>query len=45
MIQTVYWEKQGVDALCGVHTLNSLLQGPYFNEVELAEMALELDKK
>ena len=23
----VYWEKQGVDQLCGVHCINSLLQG------------------
>lgn len=25
----VYWEKQGVDSLCGVHCMNSLLQGTY----------------
>ena len=29
----VYWEKQGSDRLCGVHCLNSLLQGPFFDEV------------
>ncbi len=23
----VYWEKQGVDRLCGVHAISSLLQG------------------
>lgn len=23
----VYWEKQGADSLCGVHCINSLLQG------------------
>ena len=36
----VYWEKQGVDMLCGVHTINSLLQGPFFNEITLANIAL-----
>jgi hypothetical protein len=25
-------------ALCGVHALNALLQGPYFTEVELAQV-------
>lgn len=25
----VYWEKQGVDSLCGVHCINSLLQGTH----------------
>ena len=39
----VYWEKQGQDKLCGVHCINSLLQGPYFNEIALSEIALELD--
>ena len=43
--QKVYWEKQGVDELCGVHTVNSLLQGPFFNEITLANIALELDRK
>jgi len=41
----IYWEKQGVDMLCGVHTINSLLQGPFFNEITLANIALELDRK
>ena len=27
-----------VAALCGVHTLNTLLQGPYFSEVDLAQV-------
>ena len=30
---------------CGVHCLNNLLQGPYFTEVALAEVALELDER
>lgn len=41
----VYWEKQGVDKLCGVHALNSLLQGPYFSEFDLAEIAQEVDRE
>ncbi len=27
LIYKVYWEKQGMDSLCGVHCINSLLQG------------------
>lgn len=38
----VYHEKQ-VAALCGVHAINNLLQGAYCNEIELAEIAAELD--
>lgn len=30
-------------ALCGVHALNTLLQGPYFDEISLSELALELN--
>lgn len=29
--------------LCGVHTLNNLLQGPVFSEVDLMTIAHELD--
>ncbi|CAD8164247.1 unnamed protein product [Paramecium octaurelia] len=43
--QLIYWEKQGYDQLCGVHCINSLLQGPYFNEVDLGTIAQELDKQ
>ncbi|CAD8155914.1 unnamed protein product [Paramecium pentaurelia] len=43
--QLIYWEKQGYDQLCGVHCINSLLQGPYFNEVDLATIAQELDRQ
>ncbi|KYQ90967.1 SAM domain-containing protein [Tieghemostelium lacteum] len=39
---TVYWEKQ-VAALCAVHSLNTLLQGSYFTEVDLASIAHQLD--
>jgi len=40
----IYHEKQ-VAQLCGVHCLNTLLQGSYFNEIDLATVALDLDKK
>ena len=26
----IYWERQGSEHTCGIHTLNSLLQGPIF---------------
>jgi len=29
--KNIYWEKQGVDMLCGVHSINSLLQGKFFD--------------
>ncbi|MEW5318592.1 MAG: hypothetical protein WDW38_009805 [Sanguina aurantia] len=38
----LYHEKQ-VAALCGVHAINALLQGPYFSEVDLGQIAQELD--
>lgn len=41
----VYFEKQGGDRLCGVHCLNSLLQGPIFTQVDLNKFAAELDKE
>ncbi|GBG67737.1 hypothetical protein CBR_g865 [Chara braunii] len=40
----LYHEPQ-VSRLCGVHCLNTLLQGPYFTEVDLAAMAEELDRR
>ena len=42
--QCVYWEEQR-ESLCAVHALNSLVQQPMFREVELAEIAQELDAK
>lgn len=30
MQNKVYWEQQGVDRLCGVHSVNALLQGINF---------------
>lgn len=41
----IYFEKQSQDRLCGLHCLNSLLQGPFFDVVQLSDIALELDKK
>ena len=31
--------------MCGVHCINALLQGPYFDEVSMANIALQLDQK
>lgn len=39
----VYWEKQGNDRMCALHCLNSLLQGPYFDEAILSKIAYEID--
>lgn len=39
----LYHEKQ-VAALCGVHCINTLLQGPYFSEIDLAQIAHQLDE-
>lgn len=38
----LYFERQQA-ALCGVHAINALLQGPFYTEVELAELARQLD--
>jgi len=40
--KTLYWEAQE-SGFCGVHCINSLLQGAYFTEVNLSEIALEMD--
>ncbi len=40
----VYWEFQEPGKLtCGMHCLNTLLQGPFFDEVELSQIALQID--
>lgn len=41
----VYWEQQGADLLCGVHCLNSLLQGPVYSASDLATIAGQLDEE
>jgi ataxin-3 len=38
----LYHEPQAA-ALCGVHALNTLLQGPYIDEIQCAEIAQQLD--
>ncbi|KAL4859518.1 putative ataxin-3 [Chlorella vulgaris] len=38
----VYFESQQA-ALCGVHAVNTLLQAPHFSEVDMAQIAHELD--
>uniref|UniRef100_A0A6B2LD89 ubiquitinyl hydrolase 1 n=1 Tax=Arcella intermedia TaxID=1963864 RepID=A0A6B2LD89_9EUKA len=40
----MYHEKQDA-GLCGVHALNNLLQGAYFTEIDLMEIAHQLDSK
>jgi len=42
MAQRLYHEAQ-VGQLCGVHALNAVLQGPAFNEVDLATIGQALD--
>mmetsp|Transcript_19327 Transcript_19327/g.34900 ORF Transcript_19327/g.34900 Transcript_19327/m.34900 type:complete len:421 (-) Transcript_19327:961-2223(-) len=43
MAKYIYHERQ-VGNLCGVHCLNSLLQGEYFSQTALTKIGLELDK-
>ena len=31
--------------MCGVHCINALLQGPYFDEVTMSQIALQLDQQ
>jgi len=40
----VYFEKQANDRLCGIHCLNTLMQGPYFDVITLSEIAQSLDE-
>jgi len=40
----IYFEKQTMSKLCGLHAINALLQGPFFNEITLSEIGNELDK-
>jgi ataxin-3 len=41
----VYFEKQSDDRLCGMHCINSLLQGPFFDLVSLSEIGQYLDRE
>jgi len=38
----IYHEKQ-IGALCAIHCMNNLMQGPHFDEMQLAEVAQQLD--
>lgn len=40
----IYWEKQGRTRLCGLHCINSLLQGPYYEKKTLDEISTNLDE-
>jgi len=31
--------------MCGVHCVNALLQGPYFDAIAMSEIALQLDQE
>lgn len=31
--------------MCGVHCINALLQGPYFDEINLSQIAIQLDQE
>ena len=45
-VNEIYFEQQTQDsALCGQHAINNLLQGSYFNEVDLGTIGTNLDKK
>lgn len=39
----LYHEKQ-IGGLCAVHCLNNLMQGTAFDEIELAEIAHDMDR-
>jgi hypothetical protein len=40
-----YWERQGQEHTCGIHTLNSILQGPYFNRQSFKAKAEDLHRQ
>ncbi|KAL9641601.1 hypothetical protein ABK040_013520 [Willaertia magna] len=44
MFHAIYHEKQEA-SLCAMHALNNLLQGPYFTEIDLMEIARQLDQE
>lgn len=43
-VSHVYHERQSA-ALCGRHALNNLLQGPFWDDVSLSEIAISLDQR
>jgi hypothetical protein len=44
-VKFVYWEKQEKDLMCGLHTINSILQAPLFDEVSLSNIGIALDQR
>ncbi len=40
----VYFEKQKNDRLCGLHALNALMQGPFFDVGQLTDIGLRLNE-
>eukprot|EP00802_Teleaulax_amphioxeia_P010237 Tamp_10263.p1 GENE.Tamp_10263~~Tamp_10263.p1 ORF type:complete len:168 (+),score=41.00 Tamp_10263:126-629(+) len=40
----MYHEKQ-IGGLCAVHCMNNLVQGPEFDEIELSEVAQDMDRR
>lgn len=42
--KVVYFEKQSNDRMCGCHCLNSLVQAPLFDPIQLSEIAQGLDE-
>ncbi|KAI8983705.1 Josephin-domain-containing protein [Pilobolus umbonatus] len=45
LVPYIYFERQQQDNLCAQYALNSLLQGQYFNAVDLADIAQQLDRQ
>lgn len=40
-----YWERQGTEHTCGIHTLNCILQGPYITKLKFEQKARELHEE
>ena len=43
--QLFYWERQGKEHTCGIHTVNSILQGPYITKQIFISKAHELKQE
>ena len=41
----IYFEKQQANTQCGLHTINNLLQGPYYDRDGMVEVAEYLRKE
>jgi hypothetical protein len=40
-----YWERQGREHTCGIHTINCILQGPYITKDIFHAKALEVKQE